>query len=776
MAVELGKLSMWLETLAADKPLAFLDHHLKTGNSLVGSDITEVLSDDIEENGGQLTLGQAFARARQQTLEHVMDLMQDLLAIDNDELADIKSMEELYGEIREDPLYQRLFEVANVHTAEQFGLDVPNGVYEDMAGAIEEESEWAEIRGEDWFSTAQAMAADEDFFHWELEFPEVFFGADGSKLDGAGFDAVVGNPPYVQSHLLDEDEKSYLENRYSSTTGRWDIYLPFNEIGSRIAEGRLSYIQPTMFFRRDYGEGLRKTVAEGESHISEIVDLSDMQIFESATNYVGIFSLNFTSNYSDEFEVIIPTSVDEFRVQQDLQSYQLQNTNLTQEPWEVIPADVARIISNVPKEFVTLGDVTRFISKGIDTSADKVFYLSQDQAEKHDIEDGALRPLLKGEDIHRYQPPSTERLVLFPYEGDNALTETQLKSRYPNAWDYLQDNRDKLESRTYLVESGYSWYEFWRKREEKLYKNDKILSPEIADQNEFTIDRGSIDHYFNTKVRSIKINDDFGLSLVELLGILNSSVVEHMYKGIAPPKRGGYRSYLTGFLKDLLIPTECPQELENHVETMLTSKRELESLNQSFIDYLGNYSDGPTLADVGLTQPPEDSADSILQQTTEQKPNLRVGEATVVRESDSTVEIQLTARYKPDDEDAYETDQWGYTETEPLPALRITDLTETEVDLIEAFVPVAVDEAGGFAGFRETATKTNSLVDRLRKLTLPAVDDVRDGLASYTETVERADELEGKIERTDELIDEIVYELYGLTNEEIKIVEEAVGK
>ncbi|MFB6178043.1 MAG: DNA methyltransferase, partial [Halobaculum sp.] len=46
MAVELAKLSMWLETLAADKPLAFLDHHLKTGNSLVGSDITEVLSDD----------------------------------------------------------------------------------------------------------------------------------------------------------------------------------------------------------------------------------------------------------------------------------------------------------------------------------------------------------------------------------------------------------------------------------------------------------------------------------------------------------------------------------------------------------------------------------------------------------------------------------------------------------------------------------------------------------------------------------------------------------
>jgi type II restriction/modification system DNA methylase subunit YeeA len=110
------------------------------------------------------------------------------------------------------------------------------------------------------------------------------------------------------------------------------------------------------------------------------------------------------------------------------------------------------------------------------------------------------------------------------------------------------------------------------------------------------------------------------------------------------------------------------------------------------------------------------------------------------------------------------------------PGPRITDLTETEAGLVEAFVPVAVDEAGGFADFRETATKTNSLVDRLRSLTLPRVADVEDGLASYRETMARAEELETKIDRTDELIDEIVYELYGLTDEEIAIVEEAVGE
>ena len=125
-------------------------------------------------------------------------------------------------------------------------------------------------------------------------------------------------------------------------------------------------------------------------------------------------------------------------------------------------------------------------------------------------------------------------------------------------------------------------------------------------------------------------------------------------------------------------------------------------------------------------------------------------------------------------ENAPETDQWGYTETEPLAALEITDLGEREADLIEHFVPVAVDEAGGFANFRETATKTNSPVDRLKAMTLPDPDDVVDDLERYTRTKARADELDAGIERTDRLIDEAVYELYDLTDEEIEIVERAV--
>jgi len=69
--------------------------------------------------------------------------------------------------------------------------------------------------------------------------------------------------------------------------------------------------------------------------------------------------------------------------------------------------------------------------------------------------------------------------------------------------------------------------------------------------------------------------------------------------------------------------------------------------------------------------------------------------------------------------------------------------------------------------------KTNLPVNRLKAIKLPEVDDVADDLENYQETKKRAEELEAKIEQTDLLIDEIVYKLYGLTDEEISIVEEA---
>ncbi|MFC7251924.1 Eco57I restriction-modification methylase domain-containing protein [Halomicroarcula sp. GCM10025324] len=812
MAVEPGKLSMWLETLAADKPLAFLDHHLKAGNSLVGSDISEVLSDDTEENGGQLTLTQAFARARQQTLEHVMDLMEDLLAIDNEDLADIKSMEEIYDEIRADPLYQRLFEIANVHTAEEFGLDVPEGVYEEMAGAIDDDGEWAEIQCRDWFVSAQTMAEEESFFHWELEYPEVFFGADGERLDGAGFDAVVGNPPYVTFRDTPDSDRDYYRSAFQTFEMKGDVYVLFTEKASTLLRrnGYTGYIIQNKFMRAGYGSSLRESIANNET-LLQIIDLHDSPVFD-----ISAYPLIITRKKSppenehrvEWKDIRVNTSQE---IESELSDFNpdryLDQADLKEGFWHTFAGQDAFEVETI--ELDTLCDQ---IGKGAVSGDTSVYLVTDEEIEKYSLERDYVIKVLRGGDVDRFNISSDELSnLIYPYNTASGSPELVDESEIPNIISYLGNHRESLEQRKNygerLIDQGYEWYELTYEAPGML--NEKIVFPDISPENRFAYDEDGEFACLDTVYYAVREQDQMGYHSEFLTAILNSTLLNSIFSNLSPQVRGGYLRYKTQYVEQLPIPKidieKSRSEIkasdgyledfdgekisvnklcarEKHDALVACSRRiqnlttQHNNLNLSLLDHLGSYSDGPTLADVGLTQPPKGSADSILKETTEQKPNLRVGEATVIRESDTTVEIRLTARYKPDDEDAYETDQWGYTETKPLPALRITDLTAMEADLIEAFVPVAVDEAGGFAGFRETATKTNSLVDRLRKLTLPAVEEVRDGLESYVQTTERAAELEEKIDRTDELIDEIVYELYGLTDEEIEIVEEAVGE
>ncbi|WP_255194685.1 Eco57I restriction-modification methylase domain-containing protein [Natronobeatus ordinarius] len=770
LATELAKVSLWLRTLAAEQPLAFLDHHLKTGNSLVGSDIEDVLSngDGAKTEDGQLTLQQSLDHTRKRAMEHVTDRFQDLLNIDNETLEDAKEMEAVYDDVRDDPLYQKLLAMANVHTADAFGLDIPSDADERMARALHSDT-WENIEEQDWFKSAQAMAEEERFFHWELEFPMAFYDQDGERKADAGFDAVIGNPPYVNSKYLASSEKSYLENRYTSTTGRWDIYLPFTELAVEISTGVVSFIEPSMFFRREYGEGLRQFITENAT-VTEIVDFSDLTIFSGVTNYVSILTLDKSD--MDEFEVLVPSTPHDFANSEkdDIHGYSLRNSDLGSDAWQVIPAEVVQVMESLPTDFSRLDEVTTSITEGIHSGRDSVFYVTQEVIDSWGLETELLHPLLKGKHVHRYEPLETELFVIYPYDGEKVISPQEMRGEYPNTWEYLNHHEDDIKGREYLMNtSGYVWYELWRKREREIFSNPKILLPMISDGSNFTVDRGEKEFYFNTKVKSIRMTDDASLPIDDLLGLLNSKLLEFIYKGIAPPKDGGFRAYTTGFLSELQVPDSKVPEVGESARELIEYRSEKDKLNLSLVDYLGNYEEGPNLPDIGIFQP---TNPEYLDATTEDYDKLQIERARTKRDR-STVTIEATARYKPEDEEEFETDTYGYTETEFFKAFTLTNLSEEEATLVEAFVPVAVDEE--IANFSDNATKTISLLDRLKAMTLPDPDDVKDDLRRYIENRERADELDQKIEKTDQLIDEIVYDLYDLTDEEIKIVEEAVA-
>lgn len=93
---------------------------------------------------------------------------------------------------------------------------------------------------------------------------------------------------------------------------------------------------------------------------------------------------------------------------------------------------------------------------------------------------------------------------------------------------------------------------------------------------------------------------------------------------------------------------------------------------------------------------------------------------------------------------------------------------------VAEFVPPALDERGGFAGFHETATTNHSLFDRIRALALPRLDVARTAW-SATSAPRNEPRLDQKVVRTYGPVDETVYRRYGLGDEEIEIVEEAVA-
>ena len=205
-AVQLSRLSLWLSTLAADRPLTFLDHHLRTGNSLVGASIDDVLRQPPSPRGGSRPrlaalplfalddLSQRVSRAVRPRLtmatepDDSVDVVRrkerDVAALDGSTgpLAAWRSLADLWCALwfwpRDRPAPDRRAWAALADAAAGRPSDLPSRVQAD------------------WLATARAVAGRERFFHWSMEFPEVFFDEDGAPLRQPGFDAVIGNPPW----------------------------------------------------------------------------------------------------------------------------------------------------------------------------------------------------------------------------------------------------------------------------------------------------------------------------------------------------------------------------------------------------------------------------------------------------------------------------------------------------------------------------------------------------------------------------------------------------
>jgi hypothetical protein len=204
MAVQLARLSLWLATLSADKPLSFLDHHLIAGNSLVGA-----FPDDLRRQPP----GGGWPRRRPGPLPlwddaglgpaigHSVATRIRLATEPDASAAVVRAKEEALTALRARGTglhrWSRALDLWCCGWFWENGSVPDRGTFQELAaGILGRRSVLAAHIGAPLLAQADAIATRQRFLHWPMTFPEVFADDSGVPLGNAGFDAIVGNPPW----------------------------------------------------------------------------------------------------------------------------------------------------------------------------------------------------------------------------------------------------------------------------------------------------------------------------------------------------------------------------------------------------------------------------------------------------------------------------------------------------------------------------------------------------------------------------------------------------
>jgi type I restriction-modification system DNA methylase subunit len=286
MAVELAKLSLWIAIMAVDKPLSFLDHHLRQGNSLIGTHFEE-LAKKIEDSlpshyskkervlidRGQLSMLEDPTFSRHFNIAmNLLDSVSERIAIN---VEDIKRQERDFEKARAELASYR--DLADMTVAREFGVFPSNLSFIRLTTYLLSGN--GNLTDEDKLVMREVreLAKKWSFFHWGLEFPELFvnFHSEVQKHE-TGFDAVVGNPPYDELSEETRGEPIY-ELLYLQSTPRMapamghriNLYRLFIAQAISILKnnGRHSFIVPMSLLADRFTLNIRRHLLENVQFI-----------------------------------------------------------------------------------------------------------------------------------------------------------------------------------------------------------------------------------------------------------------------------------------------------------------------------------------------------------------------------------------------------------------------------------------------------------------------------------------------------------------------------
>ncbi len=387
-------------------------------------------------------------------------------------------------------------------------------------------------------------------FDWATEFPEIFPPHIPSPSRGegqGGFDAVIGNPPYVRQEALSEF-KQYFESHYESYNGVADLYAYFMEKGVSLLRsgGLFSIIVSSSFLRATYAEPLRRTLNKHAATFS-LVDFGGLAVFESAKDtYVCIPLLVKGGKHGriviSKVSNLINLNLMEYAAEN---SFTIPHERFSPEAWSLKSDKEHRVFSRVLESGKSLGEyINRMMFYGLKTGLNEAFEISSEQKDSFLRSTPASKPLIKqflgGQDIRRYVLHDEARfLIVIPCgwtrqqlakgtKGISDLSERGawhwFSKEHPKLAEHLANFADALRKRQ---DQGNYW---WELRPCDYYEQldaPKIIFPDICKGPRFYIDRSG--KYLTNTAYCLGTDDLY------LLGVLNSRLFWFAISNISIP-------------------------------------------------------------------------------------------------------------------------------------------------------------------------------------------------------------------------------------------------
>ncbi len=375
-------------------------------------------------------------------------------------------------------------------------------------------------------------------FDWQTEFAEILPN---------GFDAIIGNPPYIRIQRISDTEADYFYRMYETPTGKSDLSLLFIEKAlSLLAQtGAIGFICTSQWMATDYGREMRRLLSQGL--LSEIVDFGTLPVFQSSSTYPAIFIIKHSKGTDVKLKRIYDRESLNLTGIDRAITIPIPVSGLSEEAWNLGGLDIASLVTQRAINWRPLSAFGRAYIGDL-TGMDAAFVVTQEQAEELMLEEELLFPYAyRGIEVHRYAQVQPNARVIYPYsEGADSepvlMPEAVLKHSYPYIFKHLLSFKQKLKERKdsrKLYATGADWYRHLRAGSFKYIRPAKLAVKGIATQSVVgTLDKNSA--FNGANCPGIIFYESAPYDLHYYLGILNSNLVSYYLRLTCPHKLGGY--------------------------------------------------------------------------------------------------------------------------------------------------------------------------------------------------------------------------------------------